>query len=111
MWEAVERDIYHPSVEWLLRDLLRHIEQNGAIGRIAMGCAVKPTMPLVGKKKPNRRRKLKQAQAAPRDNQIRAINIARGASGSVLFASPLFPERLGLIFGSTEEHFCVSQRK
>ena len=105
------RAIYSPLSRVALPRFVAPVRAKRGFGRIAMGCAVKPTMPLVGKKKPNRRRKLKQAQAAPRDNQIRAINIARGASGSVLFASPLFPERLGLIFGSTEEHFCVSQRK
>ena len=66
---------------------------------------------MVGKTKHDRDRKLKQDQSAPYDNQIRAINIARGASGAVLRASPLFPVRVGLIFGSYNEHFSVSQRK
>ena len=75
-----------------------------------MGCVVKPTMPLVGQSERNRNRKLKQAKSAPYENQIRAANIARGASGLVLFALPIFSERLGIIFGSYKEHFSVSQK-
>ena len=74
-----------------------------------MGCAVKQTMHLVGKTQLSSRLNLKRAQDDPYDNQIRAINIALGASGSVLCTSPRFSERRGLIFGSYKGHLGVSQ--
>ena len=90
---------------------MRRCEQNGEFDRVEMRCAVKSTMPLVGKTQNHRKRKLKQVQAASYDNQIPEINIDRVAGGAVLCAAPIFSELIGLILGSYKEHFSVSQRK
>ena len=85
------------------------VGQNGEFEFIEMECAVKQTSPLVGKTQRNKMRGLKEAQAAPYENQIRAMNFARGACGSVLCAVPLFSERLGRIFYSYNDHFSTAK--
>ena len=71
---------------------------------------MKPTRPLLGQTNHNRKRKLKESQAIPYHDQIHAIQIARGASGSVLCAEPVFSEKLDPIFNLHRGLFSVKQR-
>ena len=51
---------------------------------------VKPARPLVGQLGRNKRKNEKREQAIPLAQQLPAVRVVRGASGSVLLAEPMF---------------------
>ena len=71
IWDSDVCDIFaSASAEWLFRDFLHQREENGEFERTSMGCAIKPTGPLVGQTKHNRHRKLKEANSNLRRTEI-----------------------------------------
>ena len=77
---------------------------------IGIDCAVKPTRSLLGKTHRNTQRKVKESQAIPYADQIHAIQVVRGASGSVLCSEHAFSEKLDAIFNMYREVFSDQQR-
>ena len=91
VWEAIMRDI-PPTLGKIIRNLPQLCHGCGEFEIATVGCAAKPTLPIVGHVGRKKKKFLKKSQAVPRPDQLRAVNIARGACGSILLAAPLFPE-------------------
>ena len=75
------------------------------------GATVKPTPPLFGQIGHNRRSAREISQAAPHAEQLRAVNLVRGVSGSVLMVEPMFSENVLAAGVMYRERFTKKQRR
>ena len=111
IWESLLCDIFwSPPISLRIKDLLRTCFEEGEFESISIDCTVKPTKPLVGQGSHNMPERAKREQAVPYSEQIHAIHVARGASGAVLCAEPMFSEKLSPIFNHYRDNFTDEQK-
>ena len=111
VWEAIMCDIFtSPSLEEILRNLLQLPHAGGGFGNTTAGCIAKPTFPLLGQVGRNQAKSVKKSQAAPHHEQLHAVNVIRGTSGSILLVEPMFPENVVAAWLVYKEKLTSEQR-
>ena len=95
VWESILCDIFlSPQMDAKLLGMLDMCVDRGEFESVTVDSTVKPTRPLVGQLRHNKRKKEKRDQAIPYAPQLHAARVVRGASGSVLLAEPIISENI-----------------
>ena len=112
VWEAILCDIFFsPAVETRVQGYIELCREGGEFENITVDCTVKPTLPLVGQIGRNRSCARKISHAAPNAEQLHAVHLVRGASGSVLMVDPMFSEYVVASGFMYRERFTEKQRR
>ena len=95
VWESILCDIFlSPRLDAELLGMLDMCLDRGEFESVTVDSTAKPTRPLVGQLGRNMRKKEKRDQAIQYAQQLQAVHVVRGASGSVLLVEPMFSENI-----------------
>ena len=111
VWEDILCDIFFsPEMETRLFKYLEKARRGGEFETLTVDSTVKPTFPLVGQIGQNTKMSRKKLQAVPFQDQLHAIHVVRGSSGSVLLINPMFSESLQAAAVLYTDRFSMEQR-